>query len=172
MSICTIGCGSCTIIRKTIIWNMYFINKYIFHHLRWNCNFQRMTRAMIEEAIKINSFSHSVLWFSLWDVYRYQPISHSRCRLSKMYGRIMSCVTWSCEKIQKLFIFRAICDNTAHVKSICCSLKGSHLIHWTSAVFSHIALQWTPFAYRIHPAWCVHMWTTNRDKSVQRFTQV
>ena len=27
-------------------------------------------------------FSHSVQWFSLWDVYRYQPISHSSCSLN------------------------------------------------------------------------------------------
>ena len=52
-----------------------------------------------------------------------------------MYGRIMSRCSF------------AICDNTAHVQWIRCSPKGSHLIHWTSAVFSHIALKWTPFAY-------------------------
>ena len=59
----------------------------------------------------------------------------------------MSCVILSCEKIQTFFIFRAICDNTAHVKWIRCSPKGSHLIRWTSAAFSHIALKWTLFAY-------------------------
>ena len=95
------------------------------------------------------TFSHSAQWFSLWDVYWYQPISHSRCRLSTMCGRIMSCVTWWCEKIQTLFIFRAICDNSAHVQWIKCSPKGSNLIHWTSALFFHIALEWTPFAYLV-----------------------
>ena len=54
---------------------------------------------------------------------------------------------WSCEKIQTLFISRAICGNTAHVQWIRCSAKGSHLIHWTSAVFSRITLKWTPYAY-------------------------
>ena len=49
-----------------------------------------------------------MLWFSLWDVYRYQPISHSSCRLSTMYGSIcLVWLSWSCEteKIQTLFIF-------------------------------------------------------------------
>ena len=27
-------------------------------------------------------FSHSARWFSLWNVYRYQPISHSSCSLN------------------------------------------------------------------------------------------
>ena len=49
--------------------------------------------------------------------------------------------TWSCEK---LIIFCAIWENTANVQWIRCSPKGSHLIHWTSAVFPHIALKWTP----------------------------
>ena len=100
-------------------------------------------------------FSHSVLWFSLWDVYRYQPISHSSCRLSNVWLEV-SCVSRSCEKIQTVFIFRAICENTAHVQWIRCSPKGSHLIHWTSAVFSHAALKWTTFAYLMtlpHLAW-------------------
>ena len=41
--------------------------------------------------------------------------------LSTMYGSIITCVTWSHEKIQTLFIFRAICENTAHVQWIRCS---------------------------------------------------
>ena len=108
-------------------------------------------RALVWE----DAFSHSV---TLWDVYRYQSISHSSSRLNTMYSRIMSCVTWSCEKIQTLFIFRAICDNAAHVQWIRRSPKGSHLIHWTSAVFSHIALKWTPFAYLIGPPKFVLSW--------------
>ena len=100
------------------------------------------------DAYRYQPISHSVLWFSLWYVYRYQPISHSSCRFSTMYGSLV-CVAWSCEKIQALFIFRAICENTAHVQWIMCSPKGLHLIHWTSAVFSHIALKWTQFAYLI-----------------------
>ena len=56
-------------------------------------------------------------------------------------------MTRSCEKIQTLFIFRVICGNTAHVQWIKCSPKGSHLIRWMRAVFSHITLKWTPFAY-------------------------
>ena len=63
---------------------------------------------------------------------------------------VMLYMTWSCEKIQMLFLFRAIWENTAHVQWIKCSPKGSHLIiHCTSAVFFHIALKWTPFAYLI-----------------------
>ena len=55
-----------------------------------------------------------------------------------MYGSM--CHVWSCEKIQTLFIFRAICENTAHVQWIRCSQIGSHLTHWTCAVFSSIAV--------------------------------
>ena len=60
---------------------------------------------------------------------------------------VMPYMTSSCEKIQTSFIFRAIWENTAHVQGIRCSPKGSHLIPWTSAVFSHIALTRTPFVY-------------------------
>ena len=42
----------------------------------------------------------------------------------------------SCEKIQMLHIYRAICENTAQVQWESCSSIGSHLIHWSSAVFS------------------------------------
>ena len=78
---------------------------------------------------RYQSISHSVLWFSLWDVYRYQLISHSSSRLSTMYETIISCqlVQWKR-----------------------CSSKGSHLIHRTSAVFPHIALKWTPIAYLVN----------------------
>ena len=57
----------------------------------------------------------------------------------------MAVATWPWEKVQTLFIFRAIWENTAHVKLARCLPKSSQLIHWTSAVFSHIALKWTPF---------------------------
>ena len=36
------------------------------------------------------SFSHTVMWFSIRDVYRYQPISHSSCTFSTMHGSLMS----------------------------------------------------------------------------------
>ena len=61
----------------------------------------------------------------------------------------MPCMTWLSEKIQTLHIFRVILENTAHVQRTRRSPKGSHLIHWTSAVFSHIALKWTQFANRL-----------------------
>ena len=47
-------------------------------------------------------------------------------------------VTWSCEKKQMLFIFRVIWKITAFFQWIRSFPKGSHLIHWTSAVYSHI----------------------------------
>ena len=54
-----------------------------------------------------------------------------------------------------------ICENTAHVQWIRCSPKGSHLIHWTSAVFSHIPLKWTLYANLI-PFWrCLFFITIN-----------
>ena len=83
--------------------------------------------------------SHSVQWFSPWDIYRYQPISHSvqwfhyeiyiaisrysacslncnACMAAEMHNTYyyafliaaISYVNWSCEKIQTLFIIRAI----------------------------------------------------------------
>ena len=39
--------------------------------------------------------------------------------------------------------FCAVWKNTAHVQGIRCSPKGSHLIPWTSAVFSNTALKCT-----------------------------
>ena len=69
---------------------------------------------------------------------------------------VMSCVTWSCEKIQTFF-FRALWRNTAHVQLIRCSPKGSQRINWTSAVFSHIELKWTPSAY-LHNIHQIHPW--------------
>ena len=47
--------------------------------------------------------------------------------------------------------FRAVWKNTAHVQGIRCSPKGSHLIPWTSAVFSNTARKWIPFAYLKSP---------------------
>ena len=95
------------------------------------------------------TFSHSAQWFLPWDVYRYQPIYRTLAIVELQYMQLYHYVTWSCEKIQTLFISRAIWEYTAHVQWIKCSPKGSHLIHWTSAVFFHIALKWTPFTYRI-----------------------
>ena len=97
--------------------------------------------------------SHT-LWFGLHyetyigiSPYRTLAVDWAQCMVGYV---IMSCVSWSCQKIQTVFIFRAICENTAHVQRTRCSPIGSHLIHWTSAVFSHIALKWTPFAYLIN----------------------
>ena len=90
--------------------------------------------------------------FLVWVVYWYQRISHPRSssHCNEMHQwKLFHYVTWSCEKIQTLIIFRAIWGNTALVHWIRCSPKGSHLIQWASAVFSHIALGWTPFAYHI-----------------------
>ena len=58
--------------------------------------------------------------------------------------------------------FRAVWKNRAHVQRIRCSPKGSHLIPWTTAVFSNTTLKWTPLAYHtellrdVHPMlfWC------------------
>ena len=189
-----------------------------------NFNF-RTTYCFCYLPIELNTihcdvtFLHSAQWLSLWDVYRYQPISHSAqwiftvrrisvsahialCAVdfhSETYigispyrtlrsdfhcetyigispyrtlrsdfqceayigispyrtlavvelqsTAVMLFVTWSCEKIQTLFIFRAIWENTAHVQWI--RNKGSHIIPWMSAVFSQSALTGTPCAYLI-----------------------
>ena len=75
---------------------------------------------------------------------RYSILVSAHIAVELQYMEVMTCVTSSCDKIQTLFIFRAIWENTAHVQKIRClpkHAKGSHLIHWTSAVFSHIALK-------------------------------
>ena len=43
-----------------------------------------------------NPFSHSAQWFSLWDVYRYQPIWHSSCSSTAIYGSYIICdlIVW------------------------------------------------------------------------------
>ena len=98
-------------------------------------------------AMLVRCLLPSVQWFSLWDIYRYQPISPTDLWFELQSMAVMSCLTWSRGRIQTLFIYRAIEKNTAHVQWIGTSPKGSHLIHWTSGVFSHIALKWTPSAY-------------------------
>ena len=88
---------------------------------------------------------------SLWDVYRYQYTSHYSCSLNcnlwqlcHFRGRKYKCS--SCVvPYGKMYSIYGIC--TAFVQWIKCSPKGSHLIHWTSDIFSHIALKWTPFVY-------------------------
>ena len=67
-----------------------------------------------------------------------------------MYGRYamwMMCDLMEGENTNGVHL-SAILANTAHVQGIRCLPKGSHLIHWKSAVVSHIALKWTPFAYQ------------------------
>ena len=129
------------------------------------------------------TFSHSLVVFPLWDVYRDQPIPHSSVGLLHVYmlyaccicvqqvsgecywlsvggsyGRLLcrqlytylrggKCWTIVWENTNGVY-FRAVWKNTAHFQGIRCSPKGSHLIPWTSAVFSYAALKWTPFAYR------------------------
>ena len=73
-----------------------------------------------------------------------------------MYGSYVMCdlivwentnvVNFSCDKRKK-----------AHVPRIKCSPEGSHLIHGTSAVFSHITLKWTLFAYLILSLFLQHL---------------
>ena len=66
-------------------------------------------------AVQNTTFSHFVLWFSSSDVYQYEPIWHSCCSWT-IFKTVKSCVTWSCEKIKTVFIFRAIWENTALVQ--------------------------------------------------------
>ena len=132
--------------------NIYFSDKtfrylaniisLILLRVGWFCTCMELVCPRYSMVYYGTRYSHTLCCgFHIWDVYRYQPISHSSCRFSTMYGSDMSYVTWSCEKIQTLFIFRAICENTAHVQWIRYSPKGSLLFHWTSAVFPHIALR-------------------------------
>ena len=91
-------------------------------------------------AMLVSCLSPSVQWFSLWDIYRYQPISPTVLWFELQSMAVMSCLNWSRERIQTWFIYRAIEENTAHVQWIGTSPKGSHLIHWTSSVFSYIQM--------------------------------
>ena len=59
--------------------------------------------------------------------------------------RIDKANSMSARKNTNVVHLSAIWENTAHVQWMRCS---PHLIHWTSAVFPHIALKWTPFSYR------------------------
>ena len=114
--------------------------------------------------------------FPLWDVLRDQPIPHSAVLHVVLYIMLYACMLYSrwaaglmvvCH-VGQLYTylrrwqfwtivwentnsvhFRAVWKNTTHVQGIRCSPKGSHLIPWTSVVFSNTALKWTPFAYLI-----------------------
>ena len=97
-----------------------FLNINIYYIMEWFC-----------------IFSHSVLWVSLRDAYRCQPISHSSCSLSCNIWQLCQVYLDRVRKYKRCSYFRA--KNTAHVQRIRCSPKGSHLMLWTSAVFSHIA---------------------------------
>ena len=118
------------------------------------------------------TFSHSLVVFPLWDVLRDQPISHSAVLHVVLY-MLYACMLYSrwaaglmvvCHVGQLYTYLRRWKISTNRVRkykrcsfscgmekySTCprkrCSPKGSHLIPWTSAVFSDTALKWTPFA--------------------------
>ena len=68
---------------------------------------------------------------------------------SAIYGSYVMCdlIVW---ENTTLFIIPVIWENAVglNVKWINCSPKGSQLSNWTSAVFSHIVLNWEPLAYQ------------------------
>ena len=108
--------------------------------------------------------SQLLQWFSLWYVYRYQPISHTFCTLNCNVWQL--CVTWSCEKIQTLFIF--LCDIGKY--STCPMNK---VWAFMSAVFPNIALKWTPFAYLIkHMVFLLNPFSAGIDFRGQNLTSV
>ena len=87
---------------------------------------------------------------SLWDVYEYQPISHSRCRLSTLYGNnyvMCDLIVWENTNVVH---FSCVVWKYSTCLMRKYSPKGSYFIHWTSAVFSHIAFKWTPLAYPLY----------------------
>ena len=61
---------------------------------------------------------------------------------TEIYGNYVICdvIVW-----ENTNVVHFLCDMGKY--TTCPMNKGSHLINWTSAVFSHIALKWTPFAY-------------------------
>ena len=65
------------------------------------------------------------------------------CHVGRLYTYLRRRQFWT---VATVLISVRYKKNTAHVQEIRCSPKGSHLIPWTSAVFSNTALKWTPFA--------------------------
>ena len=100
-------------------------------------------------------FSHCLQWFSLSDVgllyvgispgiSLYRTLAVVWTALHCNYGMVV--IVW-----ENINFVHFSCDMRKYSRGlqtqwIRCSSKGSHLIHWTSAVFSHFALKLTPFA--------------------------
>ena len=76
----------------------------------------------IEYVVVQNSHTHTALWFSLSDVYRYQPISHSSC--SWNYNVWWLCHVWL-DRVRKNNSVHFSCDMSK------CSPKASNLIHFS-----------------------------------------
>ena len=138
------------------------------HMTRWlawgvRCVMYQILPCCSVSSRKCSNFSIILVTCCLQVLHHIVLFSHSVHSVSALllyFGRrckaVLSCATWSCKTVYKftLLIFCATLKKTALVQWIRCSHKGSHLIHWTSAVFSHIALKWTPFAYIL--SYCKH----------------
>ena len=88
-------------------------------------------------------YSNECYW--AWAIHHLMVV----CHVSRLYTSLRRWKFWTVvwENTNGVH-FRAVWKNTAHIQGIRCSPEGSHLIPWTSAVFSNTALKWTPFVYR------------------------
>ena len=136
------------------------------------CKLRKIALDVCREFISVSQEAHSLSWVcqSLYSslhnatyigIRPYHMVftvrSRLHCTLLQFELQCMTVLNWSCEKIQTFFIFRATLGNKALVQRIRCSPKGSHLIYWTSAVFLHISLKWTPLAY-LMVEWLRNRW--------------
>ena len=96
-------------------------------------------------CIHVYCIASECYWLSVGDSPPYGRLS---CRsTAHFFATSVESFGQSCEKIQTVFIWELYGKIQHMFKGGRCSPKGSHLIHWTSAVFSNAALRWTPFAY-------------------------
>ena len=85
-------------------------------------------------------FSHSVQWFSLWDAYRYRPISHSSCILNWNVRQL--CHVWR-HRVRKykrcsFFVWYGKIQHMFHEKSV--RLKAHTLFIERVLYFPHIQI--------------------------------
>ena len=88
-------------------------------------------------------------WFSFGTYIGIIPYRTLAVLWTAMYGSYVMYVVW-----ENTNFVHFSCDMGKYSTRpiwVRCSPKGSHLIHWTSAEFAHIALEWTLFVYLITP---------------------
>ena len=115
-------------------------------------------------------FTHSVQWFH-YVMRRILMSVHIALSLQfELHMHGSNVMTVSPEKKQTLLIFCAIWENTVSEQGVC--LKADTVF---SAVFTHITLEWTPFAYFTHwdpwPSALIQR-SDSRKKCLQNFMNI